>query len=262
MCKRHDPFVWHSPALADDWTAQDFCKTLAGRRLLLIGDSLTSQMTATLMNAVHAAKCQTNIYFAQSTLLLETIDGAIAQYSPDIVVMNFGAHMKGEDRYKRHLKQVLDTTKKHQQDESSNIQFVWITQAPAGCTMEMRPQHPFVAARMHNWSNAVYVEHGLFFDRDLYAISEMQQAGIPFVDMRMLYSRTDAHIDSLATVKDGKPWLEKDPKRDCLHYCGKGPLEVFPLLLLRLLKNEFQVSQCLNKKEQSDKTTAPVISAK
>jgi hypothetical protein len=54
--------------------------------------------------------------------------------------------------------------------------------------------------------------HAEFFERDLYVI--FQTLGIPLLDFRMLYSRTDAHVGSQGERGGGY-----------LHFCMPGPLK-------------------------------------
>jgi len=55
-------------------------------------------------------------------------------------------------------------------------------------------------------------------------ISRLQINGIPYLDMRMLYSRSDAHVDS-----------QIDNSVDCFHFCSPGPLDVVGRLFHQLL---------------------------
>lgn len=70
-------------------------------------------------------------------------------------------------------------------------------------------------------------------NRDLLLLSTLQEFDIPSIDMRMLYSRSDAHPSSQSGREIMKGVI------DCLHYCLPGPLDVagplFHQLLLEIL---------------------------
>ena len=63
-----------------------------------------------------------------------------------------------------------------------------------------------------------------FYGRDLFALSRLAEVSMPVIDLRMLYARPDAHIDSLAVNQT-----------DCLHLCMPGPLDVVADLFQNLL---------------------------
>ena len=65
--------------------------------------------------------------------------------------------------------------------------------------------------------------YGAFASRDERVVRKLRAHHLPYVDLRMLYNRTDAHVDSY--VGHG----------DCLHYCMPGALDVVPVLLFALL---------------------------
>lgn len=112
---------------------------------------------------------------------------------------------------------------------TKGITVVWKTQQPAGCTDEIfHPEDPIRAAREFNFNKTDRSkEYGFdtFYPRDVYAMKRFQASGVPILDLRMLYSRSDAHRSS--RDRHG---------RDCLHMIYPGPLEVLAPLLQRLLR--------------------------
>jgi hypothetical protein len=91
-----------------------------------------------------------------------------------------------------------------------NMQIVWKTLQPGGCTQN-------ISSEIYSGNDYNY---GLFYERDVYALSVLPQHGIHVIDMRMLYYRSDAH----------RPFAN-----DCLHFCVPGPLDVIAPLFSQLL---------------------------
>jgi hypothetical protein len=127
-----------------------------------------------------------------------------------------------------------------------NIKFVWKTQNPAGCSFPqsgrlLHPENPIAAGIEISSldSEEVYVTHSShrqFWFRDTLALSQITPAtsNVVPLDMRMLYSRTDAHVVNIRGT-GGMP-------KDCLHFRSPGPLDVIPSLFQELLKNELHLS--------------------
>jgi hypothetical protein len=239
-CTFEDRYTWKSDALGI-WDPHDFCQRLGTRKLLLVGDSTMSQSATTLMNAVHAVGCQTQMIFVMSDTLIHENFGAlnrgdywtnpIVKHAPDIVIFSTGPHIYGDSNFTRvhnTLLADLDILRK-----TTNITFVWKTQQAAGCTQNMSTKHPFLAAKELPHITKLFYNHADFFKRDALMIPILQHHGIPFLDLRMLYSRSDAHMMSTG---------------DCMHFCSPGPLDIFPVVLHRLMKNNFAVPQCIDQK--------------
>lgn len=110
-----------------------------------------------------------------------------------------------------------------------NIQLVWKTQQPGGCTHDIASE--FTLGLTHN--------HAEFYERDLWALSIMPNHGFHILDLRLLYFRSDAHPGSQRDIIPDNP--TKGP--DCLHLCLPGPLEVIAPLFAELLdKRPFRES--------------------
>lgn len=149
----------------------------------------------------------------------------------EIVILTAGAHVYGKSNYEHLILNVIAQIQGLKQ-WMPGVTVIWKTQAPAGCSDAQHPDtehHPFEIARTtkerdYNWNE--------FFERDEWTINQMQQNRIPFLDVRMLYARTEAHPNY-------------NPIRDCLHFCAPGPLDVVPQLFQRLLTRNFETSPCI-----------------
>jgi hypothetical protein len=193
------------------------------------------QTATTLINSLIPGGCQQQVMFVLSDTLVgkplgnmnrgTTWRRAAERLKPDIMIFGAGAHIYDEDKFKS----VFDTVVMVFQKEQPNIRFVYKTQQPGGCTKEIAfPESPDEAAIKQNFHNYPY-QHDKFYGRDLYAIAKLRQIGMPVIDMRMLYSRSDAHPSSF----NWSPSLESF---DCLHLCSPGPLDVIADLFQDLLQ--------------------------
>jgi hypothetical protein len=225
-----DKYTWRSSHKLPDWKATETCRLLGNRTVLVIGDSTMQQLASTLMNSIFPVGCQTQIKMAISQTLIGEALGkkhsrgkhwlkAVAKAKPDIVIISAGAHILNRTDFNR----VIDTVSKEigeLKNKHPNVTVVWKTQSPAGCSADITFPKP--SGKIFNRTSSVY-QHAEFFERDLYAIHHFQTLGIPLLDFRMLYSRTDAHIGS------------QGRGNDCLHFCIPGPLEVGNVLFQNLL---------------------------
>ena len=243
-----DEYVWESPTLDQHFNASDTCRMLRNRKVLYIGDSTGHEVASTLMNSFRpmGETCHTNIYFAISDTLIRQKYGAmnrgwrwnryVQKVNPDIVIVSVGAHINANDTvYLSIVDQVLHEMVEMKK-ERPNIQFAWQTQVPAGCTDNITSPHNVSIAGEMSMKLPNY-NHGRFFQRDLMLISRLQEIQMPYLDLRMLYSRTDSHVNLQA---DGMKVA------DCLHICVPGPLDVigrlFHKLLLEMEENSTQLN--------------------
>ena len=152
---------------------------------------------------------------------------------------------------------------------SNDFLFVWKTQNPAGCTNKIHhPDNPVLAGMDFSPSSVTHEYHKQFWNRDEYVLTQIDERNkqlakklllskssssahahhheaimnkVHTLDMRMLYSRTDAHPGS-PTLNNNQNVSEKPP--DCLHYFAHGPLDVigplFQQLLLALPQAQYQ----------------------
>ncbi|KAL7507617.1 hypothetical protein ACHAXN_004768 [Cyclotella atomus] len=233
-------YVWQSPNLLphSEFDPIDTCRLFGDREVLFIGDSTSFQAASTLMNTLYAGECQDKIIAAGSDTLVglshdrgepwkawvEKFDGL------DIVIVSMGAHVpktlpstdvKNETICEKVVDQVLEEMEE-MREQYTHIKFAWKTQQPGGCTREiLEPTNSTKAAYTiqdirYNW--------GQYYARDLYLTSRLQALGMPYLDMRMLYSRSDGHVSSQTN------------NADCLHFCH-GPLDVMGWLFHQLLSS-------------------------
>jgi hypothetical protein len=250
-CRRRfrDEFVWKSPNLPE-WNPSEFCQLLRShRRIIMIGDSTMSQAATTLMNAVHGW-CQTQlVYFVVDTLIkeefgalnrgphwLEIVRNHSITRDGDIVVLTVGAHIANKSDLYNVSNLVMQQIVAMKVERPSLI-FVYKTQQPGGCTPRIAnvSLSPLQAGETFNFSGGVRFNHHFFYEYDKTVICHLQELGIPYLDMRMLFSRSDAHPTSKLATR----------LQDCLHFCSPGPLDMFAILFLRLLQSNFTVSQCV-----------------
>ena len=252
-CRRNfvDRFEWKSPNLPQ-WNPAEFCRLLGPhRRILMIGDSTMTQAATTLMNAVHGY-CQTQlINFIVDTLIneelgvlnrgphwLEIVRNESITRDGDIVVLTVGAHIsRKQDLYNVSdlvLQQIMAM-----KVERPSLIIIYKTQQPSGCTRKIAnlSLSPLQAGESFHFGPGNHFNHPLLYEYDKTVICHLQELGIPFLDMRMLFSRSDAHPSSKRRTR----------LMDCLHFCSPGPLDMFAILFLRLLQHNFTVSQCLFK---------------
>eukprot|EP00566_Odontella_aurita_P009963 CAMPEP_0113531820 /NCGR_PEP_ID=MMETSP0015_2-20120614/3707_1 /TAXON_ID=2838 /ORGANISM="Odontella" /LENGTH=418 /DNA_ID=CAMNT_0000430695 /DNA_START=96 /DNA_END=1352 /DNA_ORIENTATION=+ /assembly_acc=CAM_ASM_000160 len=247
----HDEYVWKSNALPEWDGGKTLCNLLGKRRLLLIGDSTMQQVATTLMNAVFEGGCQGQIYIADDDTLVGENLGASnrgeywtktvqSMNFPEIVVINVGAHILGEEDYTRVIDTILGDVGRLK-ETNPDVRIVWKTQSPGGCTENMIKKHPLDAGKTFPWDSISYntYQHDKFFERDQETILKMIQNDVPILDLRMLYSRSDAHVNPPGTAS----------YVDCLHMCMPGPLDVISVLFQKLLQTQLQVSKCLTPNE-------------
>ena len=245
-----DEWEWQSPDLpAFDVNAT--CELLGNRTVLLVGDSTMLQTASTLMNALKPGGCAPNLVVQSSDTLVGRNYGmmnrgihhmtAVEKYQPDIVIYNTGPHVRF-DNYTIVLNEVIDDLKKWQNSTEKKTTFVWRTNQPAGCTDEIyMPEDPIQAAKTFNFSASHFpkwheVNHDIFYERDVNTMKRWKQEFGDqgrIMDLRMLYSRSDAHPGSHPLRK---------PRLDCLHTLIPGPLDIVAQVFQRLLVNMEQVA--------------------
>lgn len=233
-----DEFVWESPMLPKtSFNPTDTCDKLGNRTVLMIGDSTMQQVASVLMNSFFPNKCQAQIRFGLSdTLILRTRregergrrwDEVVRMFPSDIIILSGGAHVQTGESFKKMVDTVLDEIKTM---GPHNMTFGFKTQQPGGCTKEISPLNPAVADRAYNYSSYKSYNHRHFYQRDLYLLSGLQRDNIPALDMRMLYSRGDAKINSMNFDQVGED-------KDCLHECYPGPIDIIGRLFDQFLDN-------------------------
>jgi hypothetical protein len=155
---------------------------------------------------------QKQIRFEHADTLVDRNFGSVAvdHNKPEIAIVSAGAHIYGGTIFKNVTRETIMGMKKY-----PNTTFVWKTVGPGGCTPEI--SFPSDSATEFNFSGVdKSYGHADFYERDLYVLSLLQKYGMSYLDMRALYSRSDAHPGSLSGQIDG----------DCLHMCSPGPLDI------------------------------------
>jgi hypothetical protein len=236
-----------SSKIASAFDPKIFCSLLGRSKMLFIGDSTIDQSAATTMNAVFNGGCQQQMYYAASDTLVGRNMGNlnrgkpwqkwVQNIDPKYVILSVGPHIglkcPGKDKiidmnydplctddstfdeaFAEILAGILKMKKTH-----PNRVIIWKTQQPGGCTKEISSGTEIWARR--NWD---FVR-----SRDERAIKFLEKSGLPYLDLRPLYMRSDAHISS------------QTDDYDCLHYCSPGPLDIVPSLLQALMQNATQV---------------------
>jgi hypothetical protein len=253
----YDPYIWqsslltHPPKTNDGTITSSFdphkaCALLGDRIVTFVGDSTMHQSVVTLINALIPGNCQTQIHWVQGdTLILENLGNYNRGYHwmqaynwthPDIMVLNAGPHVYNCSNVEKVIDQVLEGIR-HLQEQPNNTkftQFVWKTIQPGGCEFpsDISTASPDEIGqtrqegRMYQWN--------WFYLYDLYAINRFHpRNNVPqglrpgttaIMDLRMLYSRGDAHQGI-----------------DCLHLCQPGPLDVVPVVFQNLLEHELRL---------------------
>jgi hypothetical protein len=238
-----------------EWSAVGFCKLFSATDrlgLLLVGDSTQEQSAATLMNAIKAGggdsgDCHPRVGFALAdTLVQKNLGGMnrgqhwvelVTSQHPEFVILTAGAHIKNRHRDREDIDftaMLQEVLAGFDEVEASYTLagfpppiIMWKTQQPGGCSVDAHkaPRNP-ETTRCWNSSKENIVSHpgyryADFLPRD-HEVARLLRGHprMSLIDMRMLYWRTDAHVDS-GSDKVLKKLVH--PKHfDCLHYCLKG----------------------------------------
>ena len=218
-----DEYTWSG--IDKKWNANETCRQLGNRTVLMIGDSTMGQAAATLMNALHPSGCQTQFTYSVSDTLVgremgnmnrgEKWTDLARKYNPDIVILSAGPHIYNRSNFEIVLNHVVMGTKELKESKPQ-IEVVWKTQQPAGCTDSIVDE--IMLSTLYQYDE--------FYERDLYALAFFPHHGIHVIDIRMLYYRSDAHVG------DASPGV----KRDCMHLCMPGPLDIIASLFSELLE--------------------------
>ena len=202
------------------WDARRFCAL--GASVLLVGDSLQSQLTSVLLaylwiglDASERAVCLPRVRYAHSDTLVNRSLGHmnrgrpwtawVRQYVPDVVVLSAGAHIGDTDAHDVMLREV-EAGVATMRRELPSTRVVWRTNLRGGCAAYGAE----LPAPRYNWN--------LFDAFDDAARMRWDPIKVSLVDMAPFAQRPDAHT------------------RDCLHYCVPGALALWPRLLLHALQ--------------------------
>jgi hypothetical protein len=174
----------------------------------MIGDSTMLQTASTLMNALFPGGCQTQLFAVYGDTPVNRVMGGfnrgrewvhtvkwhfVNSTESGIVILTAGAHVvNNRSNFEIVMNYVIEGSKEIKQIYP-NMQIVWKTQQPAGCTQKISSE--IFSGNDYN--------HNLFYERDVYTLSVLPHHGIHVIDMRMLYYSSDAH----------RPFAN-----DCLHF--------------------------------------------
>mmetsp|Transcript_70616 Transcript_70616/g.117262 ORF Transcript_70616/g.117262 Transcript_70616/m.117262 type:complete len:331 (-) Transcript_70616:407-1399(-) len=211
-----------------DWDAAAFCRSLRGRRILFVGDSIMHEIASVVMNSVawdearnrSTRRCSRQIIFGMSDTLVARKMGAqnrgehwltwVGAVQPDIVVLSASAHIYGYGNYTAVIDEVV-----REANLRSHLKLIWVTSPPGGCGARPLVQLPGGSGLPFQW--------GEFIARDTYSRAYFSRRSLAskfkLLDLEPLHYRVDAHVSS----------------EDCLHLCIPGPLEIVPRLLLQVM---------------------------
>eukprot|EP00551_Chaetoceros_affinis_P008621 CAMPEP_0203682026 /NCGR_PEP_ID=MMETSP0090-20130426/44475_1 /ASSEMBLY_ACC=CAM_ASM_001088 /TAXON_ID=426623 /ORGANISM="Chaetoceros affinis, Strain CCMP159" /LENGTH=233 /DNA_ID=CAMNT_0050550765 /DNA_START=318 /DNA_END=1015 /DNA_ORIENTATION=- len=187
---------WDSPYLPKFDPVQS-CFLLGQRKLAIIGDSTANQASAVLTDALYPGGCSGNVRWLLSDTLIDKELGNLnrgnhwmAQVEengyPDIVILSVGAHIHTEENYTQTIDEVVEGIQQLHKDHPE-VQVVWKTQSPAGCTDDATHSHPLDAGLEFNFDineNNRFPYWRNFYPRDQYTIEKMMQLGVPILDVR------------------------------------------------------------------------------
>ena len=245
-----EKYVWitdHCKTLR--WNATYFCELLGKRTLLLLGDSTMKQTASTLRTMIQhdipAGKCGLQIVNRDTDFLVDwdrldprpSIPERATSYvkyineiKPDIVVLATGAHYLNLDTYKSMWRILRESIEKIRDTYAHPPKFIWKTQNPGhhGCRTGDKEKP------LGNISEFVQVDDknkwNLHRTYDEIAKIMSAQIGMKLIDMSPLYLRADGHPGYLAYDVHGG---------DCLHYCMPGPLNIFSVFMMHILRDNY-----------------------
>jgi hypothetical protein len=225
-----------------DWDASAFCQHLGKRTILFIGDSTMSQTASVLMNAIGtqlgARGCQANIIFGPGDTVVGERLGAnnrgqswlgwLADLKPDVVIVNAGAHVKGDraffrDKVIRRIIKELPEVEEMYKKRQRNFELIWMTQPPPGCSKE---------PKAINFKEGYKWRHSGAYDYDQTDLRDEAAKAIfgghaEILDLTPLKGRPDGHVG--VGVGEG---------HDCMHWCIPGPITIIPRLLLQMMATD------------------------
>ena len=214
--------------------------------MVLIGDSTMGQVASTLINSLVPGGCHSHISMHSADTLVKRDFGGmnrgkhftdyIYDLKPDIAIVGVGphiSHIHNISSFYSIVNEVLSDMNEIKLRWGNNITFGWKTQQPGGCSLNItHPKHPWGATTglvnktlRYNWE--------FFLEWDEMLVTRLKEIKMPFLDLRMLYSRTDGHISSRGKLV--KYWGRTEEYTDCLHMCTPGPLDVVARLFHNFL---------------------------
>merc|ERR1712154_404916 len=148
---------------------------------------------------------------------------------PDVVIIGVSAHIHTDANFTIAAEEIVENIISLRQSHPE-VTVVWKTTSPAGCTDKPSMFHPLDAGQLFEFTTSKWSYWSQFYHRDTMMVRKMVDLGVPILDNRMLYGRSDAHIG----------------KEDCMHFCLPGPLDVIPPLVQKLLERDLEPSTCID----------------
>ena len=144
----------------------------------------------------------------------------------DLAVINVGAHIEDEGDFWA----ILDTLHKIIRLRTALggkiPTIIYKSQNPPhlACDVHDTPIDEFVP-NLHNVEDKYHFENLYQLDAFMrkYAGNATNESGFKLLSMEPLYLRPDAHVFGT--------------KKDCMHYCQPGPLDLFSVLLQQMMAN-------------------------
>ena len=207
------------------WNASQFCSSLGGRGLLVLGDSVSWQWFTELVRAIHwglyltqpdaLAECLEKLTMASAdTLVGKQLGGNswnrgleftkwIRLFKPDIVIAGTGPHIYGEENYIWALATIAESLASLRTELGATAPtFIWQTIPGAGCGPEALKALPSQSTP-HFWLNYNTTAYGALFNyptfeaRNSFAkafwASRATSHGAVVLDLEPLHYRVDAH---------------------------------------------------------------------
>jgi hypothetical protein len=228
---RREKYYWKPRACRLlDWSAPLFCELLAGRKILLIGDSSMQQTASTLMSMVQAGNgtCAPRIVFGRSDHVIFGFKGhhnyanLVDAEHPNITVVTAGPHIDDKGDIDAILNGVFKHLHFRRSKNLSVPSVIWKTQNPG----HLECHRHTVPVKEYKLNSSVLDRYrwSEFLRFDNYTDVQAPLKGFKVLHMSPLFLRPDAHV--------------KGHKADCLHYCQPGPLNLFSNVLLQMLYNK------------------------
>lgn len=206
------------------WNSTQFCELLGNRTVLMVGDSTMMQSGGSLMSMITygGGKCAPQISAHHNNELFYGLHGSarvqdIARVrKPNVLIMTAGAHLHDEGDLWT-LWHYLPEQIKWVRENLPETKILWRTNNPGNLRCEsFHGPEPY---DLHNGSDVMdWYQWNLQPRIDMVSIEHSIENGMGVIDMSPLYERPDSH-----------------PKKDCLHNCLPGPIDLFATLLMQKL---------------------------
>ena len=247
------------------WSSESFCDVAANKTIAIVGDSLSFEHFVSLLFSMggyigefaqlQSQRKRTNIaktvcndtvtlVFRRNDNLSQLVK-ALKQSKPDVLVLNRGAHWAGDEALLRDMKKTVEQVEKWLQVDcpkwNQDCLAIWRTTVPGhvGCTEFKQP-----------WNGTLEEMEARVQDRSLYNNATWRFRWQNFkrqnelvVDLwKNTTSASNVQIMDAYEINILRPdaHLGQYNKKDCLHSCHPGKVDVYNTLLLHYLKAQQQ----------------------